>query len=246
MLVYDVEGVGGGRQVETVLRRRKSTWRFSVLGPVGVALTPGVSLGFTVEGERLGVERADPPRDGVIACGQRDEPHVGDTRVVERPVYVASPVLHHPNQEHVPASIVDDAVPQQHAVCIRAPRAEERNPTRVGADGDLTDAQGSTPLHVATRHGHQEVAALLLDLGVDVNAANRKGSEPLHEAVFAGRTTMINLLLEHGADTRAHNARGESPIDLASANGDTLAVLIIDSASLRTRDPASNTPIGIQ
>ncbi len=115
-----------------------------------------------------------------------------------------------------------------------------------GAHGQRHDCEGSTPLHVAVRYGHEAVAALLLERGVAVNVATRCGSQPLHEAVFAGRTPVINLLLQYGADTAAINDRGESPIDLASADDYSLAVLIMESASLSAQPPVASPSMGVR
>jgi ankyrin repeat protein len=99
-----------------------------------------------------------------------------------------------------------------------------------GALPSAPDCDGTTPLHVAARHGREAVALALLDAGADVNAINEQGSRPLHEAVFCGRTPVVTLLLANGADTRARDARGKSAAEIASANGNTFAVLMIQSA----------------
>ncbi len=99
-----------------------------------------------------------------------------------------------------------------------------------GALPSAPDCDGTTPLHVAARHGREVVAHALLDAGADVNALNEQGSRPLHEAVFGARTPVVTLLLANGADTRARDARGKSAAEIASASGNTFAVLMIQSA----------------
>ena len=123
-------------------------------------------------------------------------------------------------------------------------RARFRMTCWTGADADAADDYGTTPLHLAARYDHEPVVKELLARGVDVNRANDFGSLPLHEAAFANRTSLINLLLGSGADTSARNGNGESPIDLASAEGNSVAVLIMRSSSV----PGRNTvrPSGIQ
>jgi len=111
-----------------------------------------------------------------------------------------------------------------------------------GADPGAADHYGSTPLHVATRYGHDTVATALLDEGVDVNSANRFGSLPLHEAVFASRLSLINLLMASGAEPTARNLKGESSIDLARSSGYSVAVLIMKSSGWGK----STTPTGTQ
>jgi ankyrin repeat protein len=99
-----------------------------------------------------------------------------------------------------------------------------------GAFVSAPDRAGTTPLHVAARHGRDDLVRALLDAGADVNARNAHGARPLHEAVFAARTPIVNLLIGSGADTRARDASGKSAAELASAAGNTFAVLMIQSA----------------
>ena len=44
-----------------------------------------------------------------------------------------------------------------------------------GADVNVKDKSGSTPLHLAAEFGHKEVAELLITKGADVNAKNKGG-----------------------------------------------------------------------
>ncbi|KAF8418713.1 ankyrin repeat-containing domain protein, partial [Tirmania nivea] len=41
---------------------------------------------------------------------------------------------------------------------------------------------GNTPLHHASENGHQEIAKLLIERGVDAAAANMYGNTPLYLA----------------------------------------------------------------
>jgi ankyrin repeat protein len=54
---------------------------------------------------------------------------------------------------------------------------------------------GATPLIVAARDGHTEIARLLLDAGADVNAAEPIfGGLPLHKAVYNGHSELTRLI----------------------------------------------------
>lgn len=89
-----------------------------------------------------------------------------------------------------------------------------------GADKDLQDPDGVSPMVEAIVNGHYEVAAYLADKGADVNRADRWGRTPLWSAVdmrilpHSGRpdpidegsvdaTELMKVLLAHGADVNA-------------------------------------------
>lgn len=71
---------------------------------------------------------------------------------------------------------------------------------RAGADvnacGGVTRA---TPLHMAARRGHVEIAAVLLEGGAAVTARDAKGDTPLQRAVNCRRGAVARLLAEHGS-----------------------------------------------
>jgi hypothetical protein len=85
---------------------------------------------------------------------------------------------------------------------------------------------GRTLLHYAARSGQLEVAAWLLDHGLDVNARNdcadgcaELGQTPLHEARAFNGEAMLALLLARGATLEAVTARGRSPLHEAAYTG---------------------------
>ena len=51
-----------------------------------------------------------------------------------------------------------------------------------GANVDAKDEGEDTPLHLASREGHEAVIALLLEKGTDVNVKDKGGLTPLHYA----------------------------------------------------------------
>ena len=81
-----------------------------------------------------------------------------------------------------------------------------------GADVNIRNANGYTPLHFAVPRGHVEVVRLLLDAGADVNALSSDGHSPIGGAVVRvwenghldqDDEAMIEELVSSGADTRA-------------------------------------------
>ena len=72
---------------------------------------------------------------------------------------------------------------------------------------------GETPLHVAARKGHVEIAKLLLERGADPNIGDIYGWAPLHEAAQWGRTEVARLLLKRGANPNAKDKKRDNAAD---------------------------------
>lgn len=68
-----------------------------------------------------------------------------------------------------------------------------------GADVNVRQAAGWTPLHQAAIHGQVNLAKLLLDHGADVNAKAENGKTPLELATTGKHNVMAALLRERGA-----------------------------------------------
>ncbi len=68
-----------------------------------------------------------------------------------------------------------------------------------GADVNVRQAAGWTPLHQAAMHGQLKLARLLLDQGADVNAKAENGKTPLELATTGKHVAMAALLRERGA-----------------------------------------------
>ena len=69
-----------------------------------------------------------------------------------------------------------------------------------------------TPLHVAMRRGHVEVARVLLEHGADREARNAYDWSPLELASREGHVELVQVLLEYGADANARDKHGDTPL----------------------------------
>jgi hypothetical protein len=97
-----------------------------------------------------------------------------------------------------------------------------------GADPNIRDKDGNTPLHFAASKDCAEVARLLLEHGADPNAQDKNGETPLHIAASEGHVDVVRLLLERGADPSIRNRDGKTPLDIARERGHREVVSLIE------------------
>ncbi|XP_013774828.1 tyrosine-protein kinase shark-like [Limulus polyphemus] len=90
-----------------------------------------------------------------------------------------------------------------------------------GANVNIKDAKGLTPLHYACRLNHASTAKLLIEEGgANVQCrAIENGWVPLHEAANSGHLTVIQVLLEVGAPCYPRSNDNETPLEVALRNG---------------------------
>ena len=82
-----------------------------------------------------------------------------------------------------------------------------------GAEVNVGDESGYTPLHAAAASGSAEVARLLLERGADVSARDGRGFTPLHWASALCNVRVARLLLERGRiRTLARAREGGDPV----------------------------------
>ena len=81
-----------------------------------------------------------------------------------------------------------------------------------GADVNVANNDGETPLHCASRLSYTDMVMLLLAEGADVNVANNDGSTPLHpHQAQELLIDAVRLLLDRGADVNVAGNDGQSP-----------------------------------
>jgi len=79
-----------------------------------------------------------------------------------------------------------------------------------------TSEDGDTPLHAASRSGHEGVVNILLDAGANINKPNKSGETPLHAACLADQPKLAALLIKKGADlTSVTNISKDTPFHSA-------------------------------
>jgi ankyrin repeat protein len=81
---------------------------------------------------------------------------------------------------------------------------------------------GNTPLHIAIRKKHDEIAKFLISKGANINAQNKGGSTPLAQAASDGNKEMVELLLANGA-----NVNIGDPLGWAAFNGNKEVIRLL-------------------
>ena len=82
-----------------------------------------------------------------------------------------------------------------------------------GADPNVVDEDGMTPLHAACIIGNVETASYLIKSGANVNSISSQRQNALHFAIRGRRTIyMIELLLRAGCDVNARDIHSKTPL----------------------------------
>ena len=100
-----------------------------------------------------------------------------------------------------------------------------------GADPNIRNKQGLTPLQVATTLGFIEGVEALIKGGADVNVGDQTGETPLIAAVHQRNSELARVLLEKGADPDHNDNSGRSARQyMELMNGNTLMKQVFKDA----------------
>jgi len=113
-----------------------------------------------------------------------------------------------------------------------------------GADANVRDRYGATPLFNATEHT-SELVLVLLNAGADINSQDDAGKTPLHQIAEDDDQKQAEFFIEHGANVGAKDCNGQTPLHVAAAYGscDVTKVLISNGAVVNERDKTGRTPL---
>jgi ankyrin repeat protein len=111
-----------------------------------------------------------------------------------------------------------------------------------GANVNIVDKDGDTPLSTAATFDRRDVAEVLIANGADVHRAGAEGWTPLHSAARQHDLSLMKLLLDHGAPINVVNKHHQTPLDVATT-AETADFLLARDAQIG--DASANLPSGL-
>ena len=112
-----------------------------------------------------------------------------------------------------------------------------------GAEVNIKDVDGWTPLMDACFYGSKDIASLLIAKGADVNAIDRAENTALILSAYSGAADIAELLVKRGAKMDIADNCNNTALILASFHGhtDVVRVLVENGARLDCKDNEGKT-----
>ena len=115
----------------------------------------------------------------------------------------------------------------------------------LGANINLKNCFGNTPLYIAVAYDHLHIVKLLLDHNADTERKNRFGFTPLHISSICGHVNIVKLLLDYGADIEGKDNYSRTALHHSSyfRHIDVMKLLLNSGANIGTKNNKSETPL---
>lgn len=114
-----------------------------------------------------------------------------------------------------------------------------------GANLNLRDPEGYTPLIWAAQHGQAQVAAYLIEHGANVNPLDNGGYTPLMWATQEGYYDTVSVLLSHGANPHARGMAGRTAMDLVAYARDGRVRDLLAKYDMGAMKPTAARPVAV-
>lgn len=103
---------------------------------------------------------------------------------------------------------------------------------KLGAEADVKNRYGVTPLYLACQNGNGAFTEALLQAGADANGAVAGGETALMTAARTGKPESVAALIKAGARVNVREAKGQTALMWAAAEGNVEAVdLLLEAES---------------
>jgi ankyrin repeat protein len=119
---------------------------------------------------------------------------------------------------------------------------------QAGVDVNARDANGYTPLILASYSGREAATALLLGEGATVDLADGdRGNTALMGVTFKGHDAIAEMLIAAGADVNLRNKSGQTALMMAAlfARSAFIDMLLAAGADLSATDNAGNSAASV-
>lgn len=114
-----------------------------------------------------------------------------------------------------------------------------------GADAQLADMNGLTPVSIAAEQGHEAIVRMLLSKSTFIQTP--RGYRPIYYAIKGGNKAIVQLFLDYDANIQAIAGSGQTPLLLATRKGceDIVALLLDMGANVNVTDNDGRTPLSL-
>jgi ankyrin repeat protein len=112
-----------------------------------------------------------------------------------------------------------------------------------GADLNVANANGQTPLHLSVRQGRKDIVELLIKKGADVNAKNKWNRTPYDIAVDQGRKEIAGILLNEIAKSAISAVNNAFQQAVRAGDTDLVKSLISKGADVNARGRGDYTAL---
>lgn len=89
-----------------------------------------------------------------------------------------------------------------------------------GAEVDMQNSYGNTPLHIACLNGHQAICQQLFAFQSNLESTNYRGQTPLHIAAASTHgVDCLMFLLDHNVDINRQSFDGRTALHMTAIHG---------------------------